>query len=226
MRRLMHLAAWLYPRRWRARYGAELHSLIDDLSPGWADVVDLMRGGMGMRISTSNVGVMAVAVGLVGAGAAGGAAFVAPPQFESRGTIAATGVGDHDAAALGRDLQAALSAAAEAAFGGEEVPRAHIAVTRTSAPTAIQVSYLDPDPRRAQELTQRLMTGTIEANLRLAGQPAADPRAGTQLRIVDVANLPARPSRRNLGWMVSLGFGGGAILGAVIGVWRRRRKTM
>ena len=88
------------------------------------------------------------------------------------------------------------------------------------------MSYLDPDPRRAQELTQRLITGTIEANLRLAGRPAADTRAGTQLRILDVANLPDAPARRNLGWLFSLGFGGGAILGAVIGVWRRRRKTI
>jgi hypothetical protein len=36
MRRLLRLAAWLYPPAWRDRYGAEFEALLDDAGPGLA----------------------------------------------------------------------------------------------------------------------------------------------------------------------------------------------
>ena len=39
-----------YPRRWRARYGAEMAALLADRAPGWSDLLDLARGGLDARL--------------------------------------------------------------------------------------------------------------------------------------------------------------------------------
>ena len=210
----MHLAAWLYPRRWRTRYAAELHALIDDVAPGWREVVDVACGGLLMRIRTSNPAAMAASLGIVGAVLAGAGAFAAPARFESRGTMTATAVGGADVGIL----QSVLGRAAQSAFAPGDVPRAHIAVTRTADPTEIQIAYVDADPQRAREMTQRLMARAIEANLDLA----ATSSSGLQLRIVTAPDLPRAPSRPYLVWLIAAGFGGGAVLGAVIAVFGRR----
>jgi hypothetical protein len=221
MRWLIHQAVWLYPRRWRARYAAELHALIDDVPPGWAHFGDVMRGGVFMRMRTSNVGLMAVSLGIVGAVLGGIRAYAAPPRFESRGTIAAQGTADPGE--LDRALRSALERGATSAFGAEAVPRADIAVTLTSSAHEVQVAYADADPQRAREMTQRLMTHAIEAHLLSPGPASADRSSGVQLRINMPPDLPEKPSRPFLGPLIGFGFGGGAILGAAIAVWRRRQ---
>lgn len=50
MRRLLDWAIRLYPRSWRARYGAELEALIDDLDPGWGDVASILKGSVTMHL--------------------------------------------------------------------------------------------------------------------------------------------------------------------------------
>ena len=214
----MHLAVRLYPRAWRARYGAELHALIDDEAPGWRAFIDVASGGVVMRIQTSNPAAMAALLGLAAALLAGGGAFAAPARFESRGTIAATLTPD-GGPADGALLLSVLGRAAESAFGAGTVPRAHIAVTRTSAPTEIQIGYADADPERAREMTERLMTRAIEANSDLA----ASRTSGLQLRIVTAPDLPRSPSRPYLVWLIAAGFGSGAVLGAALAFIRRRR---
>ena len=67
MRRLLHLVARLYPASWRARYGDEFHAVLDDVTPRWWDVLDVLRGGLTMRLVRSRMPVMAVAFGLAGA---------------------------------------------------------------------------------------------------------------------------------------------------------------
>jgi hypothetical protein len=211
----MHLAARLYPRRWRARYGAELHALIDDVAPEWREVLDLVCGGLLMRIRTANPAAMAAILGMTGAVLAGAGALAAPARFESRGMMTATAMGGAD---MGR-LQSVLGRAAESAFAPGEMPRARIAVIRTADPTEIEIGYVDADPRRAREMTERLMTRAIEANLDLA----ATRSSGLRLRIVTRPDLPRSPSRPYLVWLIAAGFGGGAVLGAAIALFRRRR---
>jgi hypothetical protein len=213
----MHLAVWLYPRTWRFRYGAEMHALIDDVAPGWRAFIDVASGGMAMRIQTSNPAAMAAMLGMVGALLAGAGAFAAPTRFESRGTMTATLTPD-GGPADGEVLLSVLGRAAESAFGAGAVPRAHIAVTRTSAPTEIQIGYADADPERAREMTDRLMTRAVEANL----DPAASRSSGLQLRIITAPDLPQSPSRPYLVWVIAAGFGGGAALGTALAFIRRR----
>ena len=45
MRRLL----WLYPRRWRRRYGAEMEALLEEMRPTPANVLDLVRGALDAR---------------------------------------------------------------------------------------------------------------------------------------------------------------------------------
>jgi Rieske Fe-S protein len=39
-----------YPRRWRARYEAEIRTLLAERRPGWGDLLDLARGGLDARL--------------------------------------------------------------------------------------------------------------------------------------------------------------------------------
>lgn len=50
-RRLISLAARLYPAWWRQRYGDELNGLLAEIEPAWRDVGDLLVGAVSMKLS-------------------------------------------------------------------------------------------------------------------------------------------------------------------------------
>lgn len=50
MKRLIRLAARLYPRRWRDRYGEEFEALLDDVRPGGRIAFDVLIGAGSMQI--------------------------------------------------------------------------------------------------------------------------------------------------------------------------------
>lgn len=52
MRALIRLAARLYPRAWRERYGAEFDALLEDMSPSLGDVCDVVRDALRARVSS------------------------------------------------------------------------------------------------------------------------------------------------------------------------------
>jgi hypothetical protein len=61
------MAAWLYPADWRRRYGVEFQCLLDDTSPRWRDLLDVLLGGLQMRfMAASKVQIVAVCA-LIGA---------------------------------------------------------------------------------------------------------------------------------------------------------------
>ena len=215
----MHLAAWFYPRRWRNRYGVELHALMDDVAPRWRDVIDVMCGGLVMRWRMKNPMAMAGALAVAGAllGAIG--ALAAPASFESRGTMTATTADGANVSHAEKTLLTVMDRASASAFGPDDVPRAHIAVTRTAAPNEIQVAFVDADPERARRMTERLMTRAVEANLELA--PAGG-QSGLRLQITTPPDLPQSPSRPFLVWFIASGFAAGGLIGTAIGVHRRR----
>jgi len=51
MKRLMRLAARLYPALWRARYGDELDALVEDSPGGVRELLDLIFGAMKMHVT-------------------------------------------------------------------------------------------------------------------------------------------------------------------------------
>lgn len=50
MRRLIRSIVWLYPARWRQRYGAEFVGLLDELEPGWRQLFDVVQGAITMNL--------------------------------------------------------------------------------------------------------------------------------------------------------------------------------
>ncbi|MGH2437310.1 MAG: hypothetical protein ACRDFA_09975 [bacterium] len=84
MRKLLYLAARLYPLHWRQRYGVEFEFLLDEVDPGWAAVWDVLLGGIKMHVKHSQMLLLVVAFGVAGGLAAGVMAFRTPDRFESK----------------------------------------------------------------------------------------------------------------------------------------------
>ena len=49
-------AAWLYPKRWRERYGDEFAALIEDSRPDFRSFVDVLKGAVKMQFSRWGLG--------------------------------------------------------------------------------------------------------------------------------------------------------------------------
>jgi hypothetical protein len=212
--RLIRLAArLLYPPAWRHRYGAEFDALIDDVPGSAAALIDVVSGGLAMRMRMSHPVVMVLGLAAAGALVAGATAFAVPAKFESRGTMRLS------SADPGERWPAVFNAAMARAFPAGEVAPANVSVIRTAGPDStdeITVAYRSRDPHQARDVVQRLMGAAIEANLQQAeggGRPA-------QIRVQTPAGLPVRPSRHVATWLAAGGFLG-VLFGGVVA--RRRR---
>jgi hypothetical protein len=88
MRRWLSLAARLYPKAWRERYGVEFACLLDGVEPRGSDVLDVLRGAVTMQIKA-----MSGYLKLVGAAALAGAivaiivSFLLPGRYVSSAVI-------------------------------------------------------------------------------------------------------------------------------------------
>src|SRR5690242_3070098 len=56
MRPLIRVAARLYPKAWRTRYGSEFAALLEDIKPGWGGFLDIVKGALAMQVLTWNFG--------------------------------------------------------------------------------------------------------------------------------------------------------------------------
>src|SRR5258708_668401 len=52
MRPAIRFVARLYPVSWRDRYGREFNALVDDVNPGWRDLLDVLGRGLELRVAT------------------------------------------------------------------------------------------------------------------------------------------------------------------------------
>jgi hypothetical protein len=87
MRRLIRLAAWLYPAAWRARYGAEFAALLEDVKPGGRDVWDVLRGALIMQMTRWNFGRITAGCALAGVIVAGAVAYMKPAEYVSTAVL-------------------------------------------------------------------------------------------------------------------------------------------
>jgi hypothetical protein len=87
MRRLLRLAAWLYPAAWRTRYGAEFQALLEDVKPGGRDVWDVLRGGLMMHMTAWNFGRITAGCALAGVMVAGALAYFTPSEYVSTAVL-------------------------------------------------------------------------------------------------------------------------------------------
>lgn len=83
----MLIAAALYPRAWRERYGAEFRALLDDLTPSLRDFWNVLGGALRMRITSEAAGKLAGGMALAGAFLAAFLTYRAPALYESRTSV-------------------------------------------------------------------------------------------------------------------------------------------
>ncbi len=90
MKRAMRAAAWLYPKRWRKRYGDEFEALIEDAGAGWRSVADVLKGALKMQLSHWGSGRIVTVAAVVGVVIAAAASFSVPDQWQSQAVIRIT----------------------------------------------------------------------------------------------------------------------------------------
>jgi hypothetical protein len=87
MDRLTKLAATLYPRWWRERYGEEFAALLEDARPGFGGTLDVAKSAIGVRFASppsKRVLWATVALGLAGSVTA---VLAVRPQYSSVATV-------------------------------------------------------------------------------------------------------------------------------------------
>lgn len=110
MRRLVLLAARLYPAAWRARYGDEFEAMLEDLRPGWRDLLDVLGGATmeRIRVSKRELGLTA-GVAALGALVAFGLSFTVPTRYQSAATVSLAGMSRERVAQLAGEVSSRTS---------------------------------------------------------------------------------------------------------------------
>ena len=100
MRRWIALAARLYPRAWRERYGEEFDALLDDATADCRQLLNVSRSAIAMQL-TRHIGELKLvgALALAGALLAIAASYRVPPRYVSSAVVAVVPVVDPGATA-------------------------------------------------------------------------------------------------------------------------------
>ena len=236
MRFLLRLAVGLYPPTWRARYGVEFQALLDETQSGWRDIVDVLSGGVQMRLRYAHPALTVAALSIVGAIGAGGIAFGTAGRFASTGTMNVRPAASPTAPGSAR-LEDLMPGLARVAFSRDVllgiIQQHHLYSSARSSNedlvdrmrgdiriqlisrSVVQVSFASTEAPQAQQVAGELMSQLVRANLE-AGRGA----------IVQVTDLPDEPrvsvSPRPIAVASFGGLAGGALIGILIGLLRRR----
>jgi hypothetical protein len=201
MRTLMRAAAQLYPRRWREQYGREFDALLEDVDPGWREVLNIASGAVIMHLKRASV--VAAVCAVVGAVVSGGASLRMPDTYASSATLRLPPTED----VFLQRAQQALSA--------ESIDVKRRAAVTIEAPvdartrsTMLTVRFADRDPEEVRYATERILGSVLRAN----GIPSNS--------IWTVRTGPNRPMVTGAGGMVGL------ILGALLVQFRRNPKAV
>jgi hypothetical protein len=90
MKRTLKFLAWLYPPRWRKRYGAEFEALLEDATPSARDALDLLWGAFKMQITSWSFGRITLAGSVVGILVAAAFSFAVPVHYLSHVVVTVT----------------------------------------------------------------------------------------------------------------------------------------
>jgi hypothetical protein len=201
MKRALNALISLYPKSWQKRYKNEFLALLDDVSPTWGTLFDVLGGALKMQLKIWSSWKTVAAFGVVGVIAASVYTLTIPKRYVSQAVFRYV-----DPAKMNSAAEQILSRASltrliveEDLYRGErarepiediieKMKAQDILIRPVNTPSenfVYSVSFQGPDAARAQRTTQRLTSSFVAANV------------GT---LVDPANLPVhsanpRPSR-------------------------------
>ena len=155
MKRFLHLVARLYPSWWRRRYATEFAALIDDVNPGWRELLDVMNGALAMQIITLRM--IPVFCALAGIAVGGLIAMGMPARYLTSATIRLKGPDVPNAEAIRAAIQKRLTELQLTEAERSSTISLRLA-TGGSDPTQtiVKLTYMDPNPRQAQRVAQEL----------------------------------------------------------------------
>lgn len=211
MKRFVRLAVGLYPRWWRQRYAREFEALLEDVTPGWRELVDVVKGALMMQVKT--ISTIPIACVLTGAAAGGIIAMRTPEVFASSATIHLKGSGFANAepARMPPELQRSL----QEVLGTPEARAATTVVMRSDPThTTVRLTYLDRDPAEAQRVAERLVAAIVRGN--------RDPAASSE--VVTAPRLPTSPIEQDSLTPVASGSAAGLVAGGLVLLVRSRRR--
>jgi hypothetical protein len=223
MKLLLRAAARLYPRAWRDRYGAEFDALIDEVTPRWRHLVNVVVGALIMQIS--RLALVPVATAVLGAVVGATISLAMRPVYASSSYVLVQVPGTAaDAGDRGQRIRTAIEAALqETAFDKKAV-----AVTLRGEPgrdpVVLEVSASADSAGAAQQAAVKAVGSVIDANVVASERLASNPNV--QFRIVQPPDLPGT-ARRDTMRNSTLGGALGLLVGvAVAFVAHRRRRAM
>jgi hypothetical protein len=210
--------------------------LLDDAQPHWFDILDLLKGGLAMRVMRSRISVIAGIFALAGAMAALGVSYAIPKTWMSRiavDVLMPDGVRYEDPLkflagyVLTDDFLARLATKYDLYPNvSTPVPRMRKSITiRPVRQNEVEISFAHSDRRMARVVTNEIAGRFIEGGMEIHEEDAREGRAGpipyyTRLRIV--APAATAPLRINPLPAASAGLAGGLILGIAAGSALRR----
>lgn len=240
MKSLLRLYPMAYPRAWRERYGEEFAALLEDSGGGWRVVLDVVYGGMKMRMMSTDFRLV-LWLGLAGLVVAAVASWQMPNRYRSE-AVAEISVGaDAEAGTLAETIitaestvlsRTSLSNLIQApdlnlySKDRERMPledvieqmkardlRITVSGKLPGGAQAFKVSYVGDSPASASHTTKRVLDGLVQA---LDGNKAV-----SQVVVLDPPSLPVRQSSPNRYLITLAGLAGGMVLGILIAGVRR-----
>lgn len=227
-------AARLYPAPWRARYGAEFSTLLDDMRPGWRDFFDILRGSILMQLKFPVNGKIVAALAAAGLIVATVVAFRTEDHWVSTAVMQLQPQTSGDRwTALNRlnEVQQELLSRTflshiivdEDIYKKERATdpledivqnmRSHTTIrvvgpaNDQNAVTAFSVSFEYPDRYKAQAVTH---------DVTAAFEQQVGKGSGPTLKLLDPASLPQEPVGPNRAFMIAAGLAIGLAAGVIV----------
>jgi hypothetical protein len=199
MRRWIAIAAKLYPRRWRERYGAEFDALMEDVDADWRELANVLGGAVKMQ--WKNGAILVTVCGMVALGISA----VMPRPYVSTAVLRATGVENLDL------YHARLS------------PRFQSVRVRPLSGDTYEISYAHEYPAVARATTQQFVSAALRAHadtqrfresawrdMSWSGQPPS-----SDVEVISAASDPRRFGPVVRAWIVGVGLLAGLILASM-----------
>lgn len=218
MKRLLRAAVRVYPRAWRDRYGDEFDALIDDLTPRWRHIVDVLVGALIMQVS--RVALVPVALVVVGALAGVVVSLMLPPVYASSSVVLVQSPGAGDGGAPAARILSAIEAAVQ------ETPLDKRAVYFTLREDVgpdvalVDVSASAGSALAARKSAEQAVGALITANFTAAQRDAG--RGRVQFRVLTPPKLPT--AERYMVRDGAIGGGAGLVASAFVVLLGRRRR--